>query len=103
MGGKSGIRKPDDLDTDASYMSDGTPHVMAGDAPTRAEEESAALPAQESTPWWQVLAVPRTATRVEIETAFRSLARERHPDRGGSEAMMSELNVARDQALKAAA
>jgi hypothetical protein len=101
--GKSGIPKPEAFSTDVSCMSDGTPDVMARDAPTRVEEDSAALPAQGSMPWWQVLAVPRTATRSEIEAAFRNLARERHPDRGGSEAMMSELNVARDQALKAAA
>ncbi|KNY20398.1 DnaJ domain-containing protein [Methylobacterium sp. ARG-1] len=60
-----------------------------------------ALPAPGATPWWQVLAVPLSASAEEIEAAFRKLARERHPDRpGGSHDMMSELNRARDAGLK---
>lgn len=52
------------------------------------------------THWSGVLQVSRTATRSEIEAAFRRLARERHPDQGGSDTMMSALNAARDQALR---
>lgn len=62
----------------------------------------AALPAPGSTPWWQVLQVQRTASRAEVESAFRRLAGERHPDRGGSDAMMADLNRARDQARQEA-
>lgn len=60
----------------------------------------AALPAPNATPWWQVLQVPETASLPEAEAAFRKLAAERHPDRGGSDAMMADLNRARDEARK---
>lgn len=36
----------------------------------------------------------------EIEHAYRALARERHPDTGGSDAAMAELNRARDDARR---
>lgn len=38
--------------------------------------------------------------RVGIELQYRTLAKQRHPDAGGSEAAMAELNAARDEALK---
>lgn len=60
----------------------------------------AALPAPNSTPWWQVLQVKPDASRGEMEASFRRLATERHPDRGGSDAMMADLNRARDQARR---
>lgn len=66
----------------------------------RAFEGFAALPAPGSTLWWEVLQVSQHATRDEIEAAFRRLARQRHPDAGGSDAIMAELNAARDQALQ---
>lgn len=60
-----------------------------------------ALPAPGSTPWWQVLQVDPTATRAQIEAAFRRLAQDRHPDRpGGSHDMMADLNRARAAGLK---
>lgn len=61
-----------------------------------------ALPPPGSAPWWQVLQVSESATREEIEAAYRRLARERHPDRCGSHEMMAELNRARDEALQGA-
>lgn len=61
-----------------------------------------ALPAPGTIPWWQILQVPEAASRAEIDASYRRLARERHPDvRGGSEAMMADLNTARDAALRA--
>jgi hypothetical protein len=60
-----------------------------------------ALPAPGSTPWWSVLGIAQTATREQIEDAFKRLARERHPDRpGGSHDLMSDLNRARERGLK---
>ncbi|MCC6918922.1 MAG: J domain-containing protein [Alphaproteobacteria bacterium] len=61
-----------------------------------------ALPSPPSKPWREILAFPadRPATRDNVETAYRMLARERHPDAGGSDAKMAELNTARDAALK---
>lgn len=50
--------------------------------------------------WWDVLEVPSGANRETVETAFRRLARERHPDCGGSETQMAELNEARRFALE---
>jgi DnaJ domain len=51
--------------------------------------------------WWDVLEVKPDASRQVIEANFRRLAHDRHPDRGGSHESMSELNEARDAALKA--
>ena len=58
-----------------------------------------ALPPPEATrPWWEILGVDRNASRSDVERAYRMRARERHPDAGGSDALMAELNAAREQA-----
>lgn len=58
-------------------------------------------PPSASTPHWtQVLGLPGTATRADIEAAYRAKARAAHPDTGGSEAAMAALNGARDRALQ---
>lgn len=58
---------------------------------------------------WDVLGVKRadieriaTAAQraAEIQAAFRARAAEAHPDAGGSDAAMAELNAARDAAIK---
>lgn len=60
-----------------------------------------ALPSPDRRPWRDVMAPAETlSTRAEVEARYRTLARMRHPDHGGTDAMMSELNAARDQALK---
>ncbi len=59
-----------------------------------------ALPAPEQ--WWQVLGLTAAASVDEINRRWRDLARDAHPDRGGSEAGMARLNAARDAGLKAA-
>jgi hypothetical protein len=53
-------------------------------------------------PWRTVMSWrPEWEVTVEhIETTFKNLAMERHPDRGGSDEKMAELNQARDEALK---
>ena len=51
-------------------------------------------------PWWVVLEVDQRAPREVVEDSFRLLARLRHPDSGGSDAAMAELNAARDEATK---
>jgi len=43
---------------------------------------------------YRVLSVPRDADRSEIHHAFRQLARELHPDRGGDPALMQAINEA---------
>jgi hypothetical protein len=52
---------------------------------------------------WDILGVPRTATREQIESAYRKKARSAHPDNGGSHEAMTRLNLARDEALRLAA
>lgn len=51
-------------------------------------------------PWRDVLEITGPATRETVMMAHRRLAAKCHPDKGGSDAMMSELNVARDAALR---
>ncbi|HWL06772.1 MAG TPA: J domain-containing protein [Xanthobacteraceae bacterium] len=58
----------------------------------------AALPSPRS--WRDVLELGAHATRENIEANFRRLARDRHPDRGGSADAMAELNNARETALR---
>jgi len=62
-----------------------------------------ALPSPDQTrPWRAVLELHRETriSPVAIEEAYRRLARERHPDQGGSDSMMAELNAARDAAKR---
>lgn len=59
-----------------------------------------ALPKPGGAEWWEVLQIPRTVSRAHVEAKFRELARERHPDQGGSDDQMAELNRARAQALQ---
>lgn len=59
-----------------------------------------ALPAPAGKHWSEILGVPRDATAAQIQAVYRKLAAERHPDRGGSDAMMADLNAARDAAMK---
>lgn len=52
---------------------------------------------------WRVLGLNPGASRQDIEQAYRQQAQNAHPDHGGSDAAMAELNRARDEALKVAA
>jgi hypothetical protein len=51
-------------------------------------------------PWWEVLSLPRDANRQAIDAAWRRLASQHHPDKGGTAAVMADLNTARDAALR---
>ena len=66
----------------------------------RAFSGFAALPPPRSC--WDILGVPVGSSRAVIEKAFRERAPAAHPDRGGSNADMAELNAARDRALREA-
>jgi hypothetical protein len=59
-----------------------------------------ALPPPGDRPWRDVLGIKGPATRELVLDVYRRLAIERHPDRGGSDRMMAELNAARDAALR---
>ncbi len=61
----------------------------------------AALPPPSATngrPWTEVLGLSATASRDEIEKAYRRRAKTAHPDHGGSTEAMATLNVAYDEA-----
>ena len=55
-------------------------------------------PANGARPWREVLGAVRTLD--ELEARYRTMAMGHHPDRGGSHALMAELNAARDAARK---
>lgn len=48
--------------------------------------------------WRSVFSLPGHATMDQVETKYRDLAKEHHPDRGGDPLMMARLNAARDAA-----
>lgn len=52
------------------------------------------LPAGESRAWWQVLGVDQSASLHQAKEAFRALAPTCHPDTGGTNNAMAELNAA---------
>lgn len=56
-----------------------------------------ALPSAKRKAWQEVLGFTpeSTPTAEQIEAAYRALAKSAHPDAGGSEAAMAELNAAR--------
>lgn len=44
--------------------------------------------------WWDVLGVPRTADEATVKAAYRRKASAAHPDKGGTNEQMADLNVA---------
>lgn len=60
-----------------------------------------ALPAPAGKSWWEVLQVPNTASKDAIQAAYRKLASEAHPDKGGTVERMAEINRARDEGMSA--
>lgn len=57
---------------------------------------------RENAEWWRVLGIDRSASFGEIKGAFRRLAREHHPDAGGSNAAMANINRAYREAMEEA-
>lgn len=126
---RSGQAQPADPGVALYFTLDGKPICMPCDTYTKAEQNIAAIakhieatraierygvaslaemftgfealpaPAQ-SRAWWEVLGVSQWATPDQINAAWREKARQAHPDSGGSDSAMSEINVARDQGLK---
>ena len=72
----------------------------------RAFSAFGALPPSSSAPvvrpWWEVLEIPQAAigalSLAMVQARFRELTTKHHPDRGGSQAFMVELNKAFQQA-----
>lgn len=61
-----------------------------------------ALPSPNKKTWREIFNIGPgvEVTRTEVDNLYKSLAKKRHPDAGGSADAMAELNAARDQALK---
>lgn len=51
-------------------------------------------------PWFDVLGLKPDATKSGVMRAHRRLSLDRHPDRGGNNADMADINRARDEALR---
>lgn len=60
-----------------------------------------ALPAPAGKEWWDVLQCTRDNSLEVIEQQYKRLARDHHPDNGGSSEKMAELNAAVSEARKA--
>lgn len=128
---RSGAREPEDPGVAVYFQLNGKPHCMPCDTYLRVADNLAAVAAHiEATraierhgvatvaemfagfqalpapgarrPWWEVLGfVHDRVTLDAVEEVYRSLARKRHPDAGGSVEAMAELNAARDEAREA--
>lgn len=121
-------RRPADQGIAIYFQLNGKPYVMACDRFTRAEENMrslalaleamrqlerhgggfmmerafegfSALPPPATC--WEILGIQPNASEAEILAAYRRKAMQAHPDQGGSDAAMAELNRARDEALRA--
>lgn len=57
-----------------------------------------ALPAPKGSGWREVLGVKQTASIEDVKGAYRKLAGEHHPDKGGDQKRMAEINRAWEQA-----
>jgi hypothetical protein len=56
-----------------------------------------------SSGWWTVLGISPTASRSEIESAYRLLVKKHHPDMGGDPELFKRLNAAYQSGLDATA
>jgi len=68
----------------------------------RAFEGFTALPERTGPSCWDILGIPPGSNEEQIVTAWRSKAKEHHPDSGGSHDAMSALNAAKDIAIATA-
>lgn len=73
---------------------------MAHDTRPPEEPKPKRKPRPRITPHWRLLGLKPWATAEQITAAYRKLAMKWHPDHGGSDQKMQELNRAREQALR---
>jgi len=124
---RSGQREPDDPGAAVYFSLAGKPRCLACDRWTRVADNIAAIAAHveavravdrygvgtmeqafagyaqlpaSAEEWWLVLGVDRAATVDQIDEAFRALAKQHHPDAGGSNEHMARINRARDAARR---
>jgi hypothetical protein len=72
-----------------------------GRMPKTSKAPEASTPLAASTPWWQVLGVPRRSTLVEARRAYRQLVLVHHPDRGGDGDTFRRIHLAYQSACRA--
>lgn len=72
----------------------------ASDMMERAFTGFTALPAARGTSWWEILGISRHSTLTEANDAWKKLAKHHHPDKGGSQEKMYEINRAWHEAEK---
>ena len=72
-----------------------------GDAMEAAFTGFRALPPPSERPWREVLGIDASSGNLEFaKSKHRHLAKECHPDKGGSNELMAELNVALESAKR---
>ena len=49
---------------------------------------------------YDILGIPKTASKDEILKAHKRLMQRMHPDRGGSDYLAAKINAAKDQLIK---
>jgi hypothetical protein len=72
----------------------------ASDMMERAFTGFSAFPTKASSPWREVLNVSENASMDQVDTSFRALAKEHHPDVGGDENTFRTIIQAREDARK---
>lgn len=90
---------PQNLAAIAAHL-EATRAIVRHGVATSAEMFTAFVALPQPKRWWEILGVTGSATLAEVEGAWRRLAADHHPDRGGSQARMAEINAARDAARK---
>jgi DnaJ domain len=72
---------------------------FTGKSQTNSKNQSTPPPGAKQR-WYEILGVPPGADQATIKRAWRHLAKKYHPDKGGSNEMMSKVNAARDEGLR---
>jgi hypothetical protein len=70
-----------------------------GDMVDQAFAGFTALPDRTRT-WWEILEISQTASKEEVNLAYRALAKKHHPDVGGDKDKFAELSDAYKKALE---
>jgi len=106
MGGKPHALACDAYETVAQNLAAIAAHLEATRAiarhgvATAAEMFSAFVALPQPKRWWESLGLAANSGLADVEAAWRRLVAEHHPDRGGSQARIAEINAARDAARK---
>lgn len=75
--------------------------IFQGFRVLKSDEKLLALPDPTNKAPWEILDIPKSATSEEIQKAYRELSKVHHPDHGGDNGVMEQINIARDEMLEA--